>query len=307
MSHFSFVEGKGAEEQDGEVSRPAIDASRRKAAVRTKAKDRQRKGPDALSKRDWQTVHSLFEHTGSLRELTSRSGLHADDVNRLLDEGIPRLGLPSIRQHCIEANTVAMQLAARRSAPPATAAQDAAVTQAATERAVSDAAAAQDLLSQAMTTGVIIGTYVEALAKSLALRKTTLAIPEEVTPSFLESLAKITEANSRTMERAVKLIRLTNGQPTEKVEQHIVALLAACTTDELRQATLTGKLPRRLVSRAASADPVDDGGKAIGINSKSEVIDVDFVEGTEPGWLKEIAPAEGSSSNDGDADDDGGD
>lgn len=254
-----------------------------------------KKGAKELSRADWEQVLTLHEYTGKPGELAARSKLHIDDVKYLINKGLPRLGLHPIKDHIVDRSQVelAMQEQRQRSAEtygPA--------VQAATERACSEAAAAQDLLSNAITTGVIVGQYAEQLAKGLARNKIKLAVPDEVTPALLETLAKVADANSRAVERAVKLVRLTKGMPTDRVDNRVVALLSECSLDELRAAAITGGLPKRLVSRSNAADPIEDGGRKVGINTKSDIIDVEFEEGKEPSWLTAIAPAEGESTED---------
>ena len=236
---------------------------------------------------------AAHEYSGKRREIARRAKLHPDDVKLLIDEGIPRLHLPAIKDHIVDRQAVELELQQQRQAndprrPGAIAA--------ATERAISEAAVAQDLLSSAATTGVIIGSYIEQLAKGLASGSVQLAVPEVVTPELLETLAKVADANSRTVERAVKLTRLAKGMPTADINHRIVALISECTTEELRHAELTGGIPKRLLS-TTSADPMEDGAGAIGINTKNAVIDVEFAEGEEPSWLADIAEAEGKSTD----------
>lgn len=279
--------------------RQTIKTAKQAKSNRTKAADRKRKGQDGLTRRDWESVHGLFEYSGNPRELATRSGLHIDDIKILLDNGIERLGLPGVKEYAIKQAEVELELKARRDQATLSANNNA-VREAVTERAITDAAAAQDLLGQAVTTGVILGSFVDQLAKNLASGKSQLAIPEYVDTDVLESLAKVASANAQTMERAVKLSRLTKGQSTDQIDHRIAVLLGECSDEELRVAALGDGLPKRLVSRA-SAEPINDGAGSIGINSKATVIDAEFSGGEEPDWLKGIAPAEGSSSEDSDA------
>jgi len=175
----------------------------------------ERKGAKGLSRIDWESVLTLHEFTGKPLELAQRARLHVEDVKYLINKGIPRLQLPPVKDHIVDRHQVELALQEQRhqSHP-----QHQAAVEAATERVISEAAAAQDLLSSAVTTGVIVGSYIEQLAKGLVSGAVSFAVPEELTPGILEILTKVSDANSRTMERAVKLVRLTKGMATDRIE-----------------------------------------------------------------------------------------
>lgn len=250
---------------------------------------------------DWNTVLEAFKLTGNASKIAQRTGLPRDTVKAIITQGIPRLGLPAIYEYTVDAAEVNLDLRrARQERQTQLARQD--VQAAVTERAITEAASAQQLLEQATQTGALLGTMVNRITQQLIEGTTTLEVPEQLTPQILETLAKVADANSRTMERAVKLVRLTAGEATELIEHKIAHLIANCTTEELAQASLTGSLPKRLMSRSGtSADPIsNDGAHTEG--NRSSIIDVDFTTNT-PTW-KQAVSYEGMLKDDNDTDED---
>jgi hypothetical protein len=73
--------------------------------------------------------------------------------------------------------------------------------------------------------------------------------PHQVTPELIVGLTKALETHSRATERAVKLYRLTRGEPTENVAHQVAGLLVGVTLEELRAADRAGTIPARVLSK----------------------------------------------------------
>jgi hypothetical protein len=263
-----------------------------------------------LERGDWENVVALYQHTGHAGALATQAGLTEPQVNHLLEYGINRLGLPPIKAHTIDQAKLQLDVAKKqREQAVGIYSEDVAI--AVQERATQEAAAARDFLTQAINSGSIISGYVQAFMKSLANGETVLAIPKHVTLDHLESMSKVVDAHSRAMERAIKMVRLTQGEPTELIEHQVGALLALCTTRELEDAERTGRLPKRLTARISGSDPVKEQTSRV-IDAHSEVVQGDPVatfleqasnihkavpeDDTAPSWAKDIAPPEGEST-----------
>jgi hypothetical protein len=284
---FSF-KGNGGGNGDGKMPPPKVNGAKRE---------------DLLTKKNWQDVLERYAKTGKPSEIASQLGLAKRAVEDLIEHGIPRLGLPGIRDYSVDTAELHLDLHRQREVQQASLKRED-VTEAITERAISEAAVAQNTLAGAGKTGIIIGAYVDELLKRVQAGHLPMAFPEALTPSLLEDLAKAMKANAEATEKAVKLMRLTAGEPTELIEHKIAGLVATCTTEELREAALNGRIPRRLTSRlGSSADPLQsrDGAASASASDEAGIIDVDFTNSEAPSWLAELTQPEqfDSSSEDG--------
>lgn len=251
-----------------------------------------------LERHDWEAVASFYQHTGNINAIATQAGLQVRQVKHLLEHGIKRLGLPGIREHAIDQGQLNIDaIAHSKRSSQHLFSED--VANAIQERATQEAAAARSMLHQAIEAGNIVSGYVKALFTSLATEETALLIPKNVTLDTLETMTKVVDAHTRAMERAIKMVRLTQGEPTELIEHQIGAMLAVCTTRELEEAAASGNLPRRLTSRISGADPVQEQqGQIIDVpggNGGSIHPQATLDEEEPPQWLTEIAPAEGES------------
>lgn len=208
---------------------------------------RRAKLEDGLSKQDWLNVYDAFQYSGVPQELEERTGIPHDSISHMLDVGIVRLGLPPIREHAIDYARVNRKLqAAGLPAPTDLDVRElpADARDAINERVVQEGAAARQALSSAVKANEIFSGYLEQVA--LLTKAGKWDLPDGVSAALLEKVAKVLVANTLAVERAVKLMRLTQGEPTEAVSLHISHLLAHCTTAELLEAERTGAIPSRL-------------------------------------------------------------
>lgn len=209
----------------------------------------------SLERGDWEAVVAMFQHSGKPEVIATQTGLDQKQVKHLLEYGLRRLGLPSVQEYTVDQAKLQLDTAKmQREQAMSVYSQD--VANAVQNRAVQEAAAARDMLTQTINAGTIVSGYVQAFMERLADGRTQLLIPDEVDVGAIEAMSKVVDAHSRAMERAIKMVRLTQGEPTEMVEHQVGALLAMCTTKELEEAERTGTLPKRLTSRISGADPV---------------------------------------------------
>jgi hypothetical protein len=263
---------------------------------------------ERLERGDWEAVASYFQHTASVPTLMEQTGLNRPQVNHLLHRGVQRLGLPSIKEHAINTGKINLDLAkAQKRRNEITYSTD--VADAIQNRATQEAAAARNMLNQAIESGTVVSGYLKALFQQLGDGRSILGIPEVVTLDTLDGITKVVDAHTRALERSIKMVRLTQGEPTEIMEHQIGAMLAICSTKELEEAAATGRIPKRLTARISGADQVEES-----TSKDKTVIDVkaDDEESTnnpatttqeatpnpeeEPSWKKSIARAEGESS-----------
>lgn len=201
-----------------------------------------------LSKENWESVYSEYQHSGDPIVISEHlhSALSPAQVKHLIEYGVLRLGLPPIAEHACDYDRVNLALSASVGTPSnlETHEVDGPVRQAVTERVTQEAAAARRALDAAVEANEIFSGYLHQLS-SLA-RAGRWELPEGISIGLLEKMTKALLANTTSVEHAVKLTRLTQGEPTETISIQVAGLLANCTLEELQEAERTGRLPGRL-------------------------------------------------------------
>jgi hypothetical protein len=253
-----------AEAQEIEVGAPILrpHGSTYKAA-NSRVKQIITMADQVLTEEDWSQVLRLFGQTGDVKQIAKDTALKEKHVEHLLTYGVIRLGLPPVKDYAIDQADLNIKLKEHR----AKLQTDDAV-EAVQERVVQEAAAAQVLLEQGMAQGSVLQVFMQSLTASLQNGSTTLAIPTELGIGALDNITKVFDQHTRAMDRAVKLVRLTAGEPTELIAHQVGVLVAGLPFDDLLEAERTGKLPRALTSRIGGTDPIAN-------RDKADVIDVD--------------------------------
>jgi hypothetical protein len=198
-----------------------------------------------LTRADWDAALREWANTSNIRELAEWVGLEIKEAAALLDYGLPQLELPSIREtasHYADANR-AMQQVRREQVQKMTTTEAAT---AAMERVAQEAGAAQQMLGTNIAFGSVLSTVVADLMEGINNGSVVIDRPSFLGPEYLTNLMKALEANSRATQNAIKTARLIAGEPTERTEHRVAALVANCTVEELRQIAETGQLPSRV-------------------------------------------------------------
>jgi hypothetical protein len=221
-----------------------------------------------LTEDDWLQVLTLFGHTGDVKQLSKDTALKPNHVEHLLNYGVQRLGLPPIRDYAVDQADLHIRLKEKRDKLQTVEAE-----QAVQERIVQEAAAAQVMLEQAMVQGSVLETFMRTLTQSMVNGQTKLAIPEHLTLGTLEDVTKVFDQHTRAMERAIKLVRLTAGEPTEMIAHQVGVLVAGLSLEDLAEAERTGRLPRSLTARLSGTDPIQNTSPSKVIDATASLID----------------------------------
>jgi len=271
--------------QDGiQLEKDKLDLIRPPKDTSTLSLSEIKKIDKTLKEEDWEQVYLAFAKSGEPYKIAKQTKLPIHSVKHLLHKGIEHINLPPILEQAVDYEEVQRTIAKQRNrrANEIINRQDPKVAQVIQERVTQDAAASQRLLEQAVEGGELISQFVKTLNQNIQEGTASLAIPEFITPQVLETLSKVLDAHSRTMERAIKMTRLTAGESTDIIEHQTVALLASLTTSELIEAERTGKLPKRLTARISGSDPLDISNKDNLSNAdnnkdkESHVIEADY-------------------------------
>lgn len=241
-----------------------------------KAKRRWTKLEKDLGEPEWYAVRDLFGRLGSVVPIAQQTGLTPAHVDHLLDHGIERLDLPPIREHYTnkaEVNLALKQTREEHSTALTTTEAETAIT----ERATQEAAAAQRLLGASNDMGIIMGGLIKQYAELASQGK--FEMPETLTRSAIKDLAWAADVHSKTVERAVKLMRLTAGEPTEVLGVQIGIMLEQCTPEEINDALAKGQIPKRLRARVLAGDatrPEDSAADTIDNEGRDGIIDAEY-------------------------------
>lgn len=212
---------------------------------------------NSLEEEDWIKVYDTFATTGAPHEITKITGLKINQVNHLLQRGVVRLGLPAIKEHAVDYAEVNLRLAkhgleSSNSLGATNKSQLPEVQQAVTDRVAKEAAAAQGMLNAAMSSTNLFSRYLEEVNNTVLSGNAEFALPAKITLEHLTKLAQAADKLASSLDRAVRLSRLTAGEPESNIAMEVSLLVNRLTTEELRIYVDTGHLPPRLRGRASA-------------------------------------------------------
>jgi len=227
-----------------------IAGEKRAAALRHKI-------DNALSEEDWVKVYKEYAKTGDPIQLADLLDRPLTHVDHLIKFGVERLGLPPIQEHAPKHQEALQRVEALigptpDKSPMLTNLPD--VQQAVTDRVVRETAAAQaSLIASVKTADQFLG-YLNKLADKISAGEAELAVPAQVTPKLLESLAKIAKDLAGATRTAVEQSRLVAGEPTQNIAIQVAAFAVQMNPEELRHYVRTKELPAHLRVRGGSRD-----------------------------------------------------
>lgn len=236
---------------------------------------KQRQLDDGLSKEDYLAVYDAFAQTGIPSGIAHLTGHSLAEVEHLLERGIVRLQLPPIRTHAVDLAEVNKRLAENKLTKSNANVDnyrlnDPDIQDAITNRVAREAAAAQTHLSAAMDMTRVFMQVLDEVKKALVDPERGVKIGA-LKPGDIQQLAIAGEKLSSAVDRAVRLSRLTAGEPESNIAIHVAALVAQLPADVVAEFGATGRIPRQLRGRLGSDEgggpgialPEDDGKGAI--------------------------------------------
>lgn len=216
-----------------------------------------------VSEEDYLNVYDAYRHTGSPAAIAEQTGLKVKHVEHLIDKGVVRLGLPSIKDHATDLAEVNRRLVKHGGLPPTKATEDnfalnlPEAQQGVTDRVARETAAAQTMLSAAMKISSVYGNYLEKIMEVIANPDGGFALPEQVGPELIAKLAVTADKLSGALDRAVRLSRLTAGEPEQNLSLQVAMLIGTLNTQELHQFDKTGQIPPKLRGRLNPGSVID--------------------------------------------------
>jgi len=226
----------------------------------------------SLTQKDWETTVAAYTKTGNNSALQKKTQLDRKQVEHLLNIGVVRLGLPAIRPYLTDKAKVNLKL--HEHAKEQTTAIQKARDQV-TDRVAQEALAAQRLLRIGQDLNTVMEAYTQSIIEALSQGR--LETPETITKDDLLNLTKALDAHSKIIERAVKLQRLTAGEPTELLGVQIGMMLNTLTPEESRVLAQTGEIPARLRGKVGTQGPTSTEQERQNMTNQP-AIDVDYEE-----------------------------
>jgi len=231
----------------------------RKATM--KAQREKLDGGKYLSVDNWRAVHTAYANVGDPRQISIITGLNVKDVEYLLENGLPRLGMPGIKRHAVSLEET-QRIIGRYRRDVESLTPDPEVNAAVEDRATREILAAQGAMDIAMETSGLLHAWIASIRD--AVETGGLERPTVVSSALLEKAIKATETNTRALQRAVELSRLTAGEPTNVMALQIAVAIANCTPEEIAEASRTRQLPASIRksgigSKTSDVAPVPDG------------------------------------------------
>lgn len=235
---------------------------------------------------DWQAVYLGFASTGNYKKLAKQLKMESGKVKHIVEYGIARLGLPSVREAATDKATVNKRVEAivgeEQAAIVARLQEEDKselqlqhlkdVREAVTNRAIRETAAAQaNLITSVHVNDVALG-YATKILESLANGETQFLVPEHLTPGFIETLSKAINNLANATSKAVEASRLTAGEPTQNIALHVASFTTSMSRDELIAYAKHGQIPSHLRVRGGSRDSVESRKPAIVAKAK-QVLD----------------------------------
>jgi len=268
-------QAKGALPAPGEQAQQGILARVRRG---TNISRNEQSIDDALSEDHYRMCYGLFAHTARHGEIAKTMGIPPKHVLHLLNKGIRRLSLPSIREHATSYAEVNQRLGGLANEKnQATSSEFMSkmpdVQQAITERATREAATAATLLEATMLAAVNSLNYVNKFMEQVSECGYTL--PEEVTMDAVIGLNKVVKEAGNAVDKAVRLSRLTAGEPEANLSLNVSVLVASMSDQERQYFLETKTLPQRLQQGSTTQRVTDN---TSDITNDLPPIDAEFTE-----------------------------
>ena len=216
---------------------------------------KQRKVDDALTVENWYSVLDAYRQSGFPAVVAKTAELSLENTQHLLDRGIVRLGYPSIASYAIsqvEQNLAIHKVQKERSEL----ARTTEAVEAIQKRVADEVTAAQRLLDIGSSLNTVMEQYLNQTLEAIAEGR--MAKPEEITRHDIEGLTKALDLHSKIIERAIKLKRLTAGQPTDLLGVKVGIMVEQLNPSDLARFAETGELPPALRAKRSTSDDDDD-------------------------------------------------
>jgi hypothetical protein len=223
-----------------------------------------------LSQADWMKVYEAYRRVGTPAGLVRDTGLQEKQVNHLLEHGVRRLGLPPIREHALDLAEINVRMQEMGGDPGTARTEDnfklnlPEVQEAVIDRASKEAAGAQVLLESTMAASAVYSAFVNEIGKIIADPDKGFSLPEKVGPKMLKALVETGDKLASSLDRAVRLSRLTAGEPESNVAIEVGIMVARLDIDAKRRFAETGQVPPEIRGRLAAGKMVDAEANMIG-------------------------------------------
>lgn len=212
-----------------------------------------------VSRDEWRKVYEFYNKTGDINKLSEMTGLSPEKVEHLIEVGIDRLGLPPLRAYATDPSQVMDRIVEMKMDPSPTLPQTKPIYQELPEthkdemvdRAARESIGAQLALSATMEIASAFFDVITAVKEQMAKppEEGGLKLPENISLGYLRTLAGTAQTLTSTLSEAVRLNRLTQGEPEHNISVEIAYLLQKLPEEAIVRFAKDGKIPPQLRGR----------------------------------------------------------
>jgi hypothetical protein len=227
-------------------------AKQRRHVIRNKEVD------DTLSAAEWRKVYEYYAQSGDPAKLSKLTNLSQEKIVHCIDVGVRRLGLPAIRQFATDQTEVTQRIIDLK-LDPTKAVLPKPVYQELPEqhkdemvdRAAKESIGAQLALAATMEIGTSFFEVIKKVKDRINLppEEGGLELPEKLSLRYLTSLANTASTLTHTMSEAIRLNRLTQGEPEHNISVEIGYLLQKLPEEAVLRYAKEGQIPPQLRGR----------------------------------------------------------
>jgi len=216
-----------------------------------------------LSQDDWMKVYEAYQRVGTPAGLARETGLSERAIRHLLKHGIERLALAPIKEHAIDLAEVNTRMQAMGGDPGSNKSVDnfkfnlPEVQEAVLDRVATEAAGAQMLLKSSMNAASLYNSFLTEVCRIALDKDGGFSLPDKVGPKLIQQLVGTADKLATTLDRAVRLSRLTAGEPESNVSMEVSILVARLDEDALQRFEKTGQIPPELRGRLSTGRVID--------------------------------------------------
>lgn len=216
-----------------------------------------------LSQDDWMKVYEAYQRVGTPAGLARDTGLSERAVRHLLKHGVERLALAPIKEHAVDLAEVNTRMQDMGGDPGSNKSVDnfkfnlPEVQEAVVDRVATEAAGAQMLLKSGMNAASLYNAFLTEVCRIALDKDGGFSLPEKVGPKLIQQLVGTADKLATTLDRAVRLSRLTAGEPESNVSMEVGILIARLDEDAMRRFGETGQIPPELRGRMSPGQVIE--------------------------------------------------
>jgi hypothetical protein len=216
----------------------------------------------SVGQAEWDIIYRLYNSTGDPIRLAEISGFSVEAVEHIIFTGIKRLGLPPVHKYAIDQRAVVARMQTIGAKPKLVETNKMPLPpehqEQITNRVAQEAVAANAFLNSAMRGSAVFFDWVTEMHNRLKDGSAVFDVPEAISIKHLKEMAETGQKLAQSIDIAIRLARLTTGEPEHTLSIEIAHKLESLTDEEVIRLAKTGRVPPQLVGRTQSIIDIDE-------------------------------------------------